>query len=148
MELSRERKRTNTLRRILPLYDFIQLTVEKLGDVAICSVPLSAENTNHVGIMHAGVIFSLGEATAATAVSLHKPFSRLAVIAKSVEINYLKPASSSVHAIASLSDEQAISIEANRVENPKYAFEVEVALYNTQEKIVAEGKCVFVLRGT
>jgi uncharacterized protein (TIGR00369 family) len=144
---SREAKRTLLLRKILPLYGCIELTVDSLDGAVRCSVPLSPVNSNHFGAMHAGVLFSLAEATAASVFGLHKPFEKLVVIAKDVEIKYLRSAKSRIHAVARLTDSDAERLRVALAADPKTEWRVPVTLYNADEEVVADAVGTFVLRG-
>lgn len=145
-EESREIRRTRILRTMLPLYDFIELTVSQLGEGAECSVPLSASNRNHVGIMHAGVLFALAEAAGGVAISVHREFARNAIIAKEVRITYRRPATTAVKARATVSAAAVASIRQGMLNDPKYAFDVTVSLVDEKERGVADALCTFVLR--
>jgi uncharacterized protein (TIGR00369 family) len=147
-QASREARRTAKLRQILPLYDFIELTVDSLDSEARCSVPLSVSNRNHFGAMHAGILFSLAEVTAGCVFSMHKALSGRLVIAKNVEIRYLRPAMSAVYAIASLSEEVAREIQTAIEQDVKIDCRVPVTLFNDANEIVAEAVGIFVLRAT
>ena len=58
-EESREHRLTGKLRKIFPIYDYMGLSVERLGNPLSCRAPMNAANGNHFGVMHAGVLFSL-----------------------------------------------------------------------------------------
>lgn len=145
-ELTREERRTSKMREILPIYGFIELTVDSIDGAARCSVPLSRANANHVGIMHAGVIFLLAEATGGVAVSLHKEFSRHAIIAKNVAVRYRRPVSTRLHAMSVIDSDGAAALRKGLANDPNHAFDVTVVLHDEQEKLVAECVCTFVLR--
>lgn len=145
-ETSREQRRTAKLREILPLYAFIELTVEALGAEARCSVPLTAATSNHFGVMHAGVLFSLAEAAGGLAFSAHAELRGRLVIAKRVEVAYRRQAKSTIHAAASVSDTEAARYVAALADDPKAAWPVEVALRDESGETVADAVCTFVLR--
>jgi len=146
MTETREQRRTRVLQEVLPLYKFAGLQVDELADGARCSVPLSRENTNHVGIMHAGILFTLAEATSAIAISVNKDLARHIVIAKHVQISFRRPATTRVHATAMMTPEKAVDVVEAMATDPKHAFDIEVSLSDDSEKVVAEGVCTFVLR--
>lgn len=143
---TREQRRTRWLQETIPLYGIIDLEVDTLDDKARCSVPLSTANTNHVGIMHAGVLFSLAEATAGVAISVHRDLARHAVIAKEVTIKYLRPAITRISAMSVVSPQQADQIRSGMASDSKFSFDVPVELFDAADAAVASGTCTFVLR--
>lgn len=145
-ELTREARRTETLRKILPLYETIELTVDSLSDGVRCSVPLNPQNSNHFGAMHAGVLFSLAEVTAAQALSSHPQFRSMLVIAKDVSIRFMRPATTRTEGRSRLSNEAAEKYAEAREANPKASISIPVQLFDAEDRIVAEADACFALR--
>ena len=145
-EPTREQKRTAMLRKVLPLYETIGLDVESLDGEVRCCVPLTPHNSNHFGVMHAGVLFSLAEATAALAFSLQKPFRGMLVIAKQVDLRFRRPATTAVTGRATLSQADADMLAKRLSEDPKSDWTIATTLVDAAGEVVADADATFVLR--
>lgn len=145
-ELRREERFQQRLHKVFPIYEFMQLSVEQLGDTVCCAVPLSPHNSNHFGVMHAGVLFSLAEATAGLFVTQHREFGAMLIVAEKVAIEFRKPARSRIAAYATHTEQFFEALRQGLAENPKYKFNVDVELRNDKGEIVATCACCFQLR--
>ena len=113
------------------------LTVIELRDrfTKLC-MPLEG-NGNHVGIMYAGSLFSLGEVTGGIIPAVALDMDGLIPIVKEVNIRFVAPAMTDVFLTAEVSKEQAAAIQKEAAENGKADFTLELELKDTNDKVVA-----------
>lgn len=123
------------------------MSVEQLGDRVRLKAPLSKINTNHFGVMHAGVLFTLCEATAGVAATQDRRMADKTLIATDITIKYLHAARTAVIAEAGLSREQLDELCAQLERDPKHATEVEVIAQDENGVTVSRAVCTFQFRG-
>ena len=133
------------MRKMMPVYASIDLTVEALGAEVRCSAPLSEHNTNHFGVMHAGVMFTLAEATGGLAVTQNRELAEYLFLARGVDIAYRKPARSTVTAVATFGAEMFALALQTLAEIGKYNFDLGVEVLDAEGQVVAECACRFQL---
>jgi uncharacterized protein (TIGR00369 family) len=78
-----------------PFLRLLGIKAELLGpDYVVLRLPVRQEIANHLGGLHGGAQFTLGEATAlaAAALSLGEPLDQVAVLTRSATITYQKSA--------------------------------------------------------
>ena len=146
IDLSREQRLQAKLYGIFPIYEFMQLSVVSLGNPLRCSVPLLPQTSNHFGVMHAGVLFSLAEAAAGLSITQHREFAKMLIIAQNVTVTYRRPARTGVEAIVSLDDRFLHSLREKLVEDPRHRFQIPVELSDQTGEIVTRATCDFQLR--
>lgn len=123
-----------------PIYDFMGLdTLEAENGLFRVRMPLSAETGNHLNIMHASVLFALGEVLGGfvTARHLAKPETFQPVVRK-VTIDFKAPALTDIIAETRFSDAQAAEMNAKLDETGKYDFELKSTLTDTNGTEVAQ----------
>lgn len=103
--------------------------------VKLC-MPLEG-NGNHVGIMYAGSLFTLGEITGGIIPYIAWDMTDLVPIVKEVNIRFVAPAMSDVFMISEISEEEAAAIHQTAVKNGKADFTLELELKDTGDNIVA-----------
>lgn len=101
-----------------------------------------AGNVNHVGIMYAGSLFTLGEIAGGAIHLVSFDVTRLVPIVKEVSIRFRRPARSDVTMEVGLSAEEASRIETEALEKGKADFALELALRDEG------GEVVSIARGT
>lgn len=146
--LSRERRVQTKLHAIFPIYKYISLSVDELGNTVRCSVPLTSDTSNHFGVVHAGVLFSLAEATAGLAITQHREFGKMLIVAQKVLVEYKRPARSAITATVSLDELFFKSLSAGLAADPKHRFEVSVNLHDEEGALVMQAVCGFQLRAS
>ena len=128
-----------SLYRSMPLYEHIEARVEALGDRVRCSVPLTAENQNHLGAVHAALQFAACEMSGALAVS-RDPAIRSGghrLVVKSLSIDYLKPALTDVTASAGMTDAQRVQLIRGLADDGKAEVELDIELADAAGQPVA-----------
>jgi acyl-coenzyme A thioesterase PaaI-like protein len=103
--------------------------------VKLC-MPLEG-NSNHVGIMYAGSLFTLGEITGGIIPFVALDMTNLVPIVKEVNIRFVAPGTSDVFMISEISEEEAATIQQTASENGKADFRLELELKDANDSVVA-----------
>jgi thioesterase domain-containing protein len=96
-----------------------------------------AGNTNHIGTMYAGCIFTLGEMAGGAIFGASFDFTRLFPIVKEETIRYRRPVMTDITLQASLTEERVREIEDCVAEKGKCDFVLDLEIADTQGEIVA-----------
>mgnify|MGYP000203383400 CR=1 FL=1 len=131
-----------------PIYEFLGLSVlEAENGVFKATIPNSKEAGNHIGIMHAGVLFSLGEFLGGliTARYLDNP-RKFQPVVRDLKIDFKAPAMTDITATAYFSAEQGVEMNAKLEETGRYDFQQKAVLTDTNGTVVAETLGSYALR--
>ena len=131
-----------------PIYEFLGLTVlEAENGVFKATIPNSKAAGNHIGIMHAGVLFSLGEFLGGliTARYLDNP-RKFQPVVRDLKIDFKAPAMTDITATAYFSAHQALEMNAKLEETGRYDFQQKAVLTDTNGTVVAETLGSYALR--
>ena len=131
-----------------PIYEFLGLSVlEAENGVFKATIPNSKKAGNHIGIMHAGVLFSLGEFLGGliTARYLDNP-RKFQPVVRDLKIDFKAPAMTDITATAFFSAEQALEMNAKLEETGRYDFQQKAVLTDTNGTVVAETLGSYALR--
>jgi acyl-coenzyme A thioesterase PaaI-like protein len=99
-------------------------------------------NVNHVGMMYAGSLFTLGEIAGGAIHMVSFDVTRLFPIVKEVNIRFRRPAMTDVTMEVEFSAEEAARIEAEALEKGKADYELNLELKDTN------GEAVSIVSGT
>jgi acyl-coenzyme A thioesterase PaaI-like protein len=99
-------------------------------------------NLNHVGVMYAGSLFTLGEIAGGAIHLTSFDGSRLYPIVKEIHIRFRRPAATDVTMEVELGAEQAARIQAEALEKGKADYVLNLELKD------AEGEVVSIVAGT
>ena len=99
-------------------------------------------NVNHVGMMYAGSLFTLGEIAGGAIHLTSFDGSRLYPIVKEINIRFRRPAQTDVTMEVELSAEEASRIQAEALEKGKADFAMKIELED------ANGEVVSIVEGT
>lgn len=94
-------------------------------------------NGNHIGIMYAGSLFTLGEFIGGILPAVSMDLTRFFPIVKEVKIKYLRPAMTDVTLVAEFSREQADLIQKTADDNGKADFTLDLELKGNGDETVA-----------
>ena len=121
--------------------------LEAENGVFKATIPNSKEAGNHIGIMHAGVLFSLGEFLGGliTARYLDNP-RKFQPVVRDLKIDFKAPAMTDITATAYFSAEQALEMNAKLEETGRYDFQQKAVLTDTNGTVVAETLGSYALR--
>lgn len=131
-----------------PIYEFLGLTVlEAENGVFKASIPNSKDSGNHIGIMHAGVLFSLGEFLGGliTARYLDNP-RKFQPVVRDLKIDFKAPAMTDITATAYFNAEQGLEMNAKLEETGRYDFQQKAVLTDANGTVVAETLGSYALR--
>jgi len=131
-----------------PIYEFLGLTVlEAENGVFKATIPNSKAACNHIGIMHAGVLFSLGEFLGGliTARYLDNP-RKFQPVVRDLKIDFKAPAMTDITATAYFSVDQALEMNAKLEETGRYDFQQKAVLTDANGNVVAETLGSYALR--
>lgn len=131
-----------------PIYEFLRLTVLEAEDgVFKASIPNTKESGNHIGIMHAGVLFSLGEFLGGliTARYLDNP-RKFQPVVRDLKIDFKAPAMTDITATAYFTAEQGLEMNTKLEETGRYDFQQKAVLTDANGTIVAETLGSYALR--
>ncbi|WP_197417071.1 MULTISPECIES: DUF4442 domain-containing protein [unclassified Sphingomonas] len=121
---------------------FAQLTGIELMSVepgrAIAQLVQRADVSNHIGTLHAGALFTLGETVSGAAMSglFAEQLARLRPVATGATIGYLRSARGTVRAVATV-DGDADGLRDTLAREGKVAFDAMVAITDEQAVEVA-----------
>jgi uncharacterized protein (TIGR00369 family) len=101
-------------------------------------LPLRREVSNHLGMVHGGAQYALGEATAIALASqvIGKQATPINLLTASATITYRRRAQGGLLGRASLSPEEAKRLRADIAEHSRARFSIMVDLLDETEKIV------------
>jgi acyl-coenzyme A thioesterase PaaI-like protein len=126
------------LRQMLPLYESIGLTVERMDDVLECSVPLSRHNQNHLGTMHAGAQWAAAEMLGGLLNIAHlQTLGNCNPVVCEVNIKFLKAASSRIRARTRFDADQVQTLNARLDSEKKVFFDLNIDLLDDADVVVS-----------
>ena len=117
------------LRKVLPIYSTISLEIVSADDILETKVPLSTNNMNHLGTMHAGITWMAAEVLGGLAYLGHsQDFGQAWAAVKGVEIEFKRPVTSGISAKASFppDERRRVAIELEEKSRSKFALKIEV----------------------
>ena len=117
------------LREVLPIYSIISLEVVCADDILETKVPLSNNNMNHLGTMHAGITWMAAEVLGGLAYLGHsEDFGQAWAAVKGVEIEFKRPVTSGISAKASFpaNERRRVAMELEENSRSKFALKIEV----------------------
>lgn len=103
-------------------------------------------NGNHVGIMYAGSLFSIGEVTGGILPVVSLDMTDLVPIVKEVNIRFVAPAITDVFLSAAISAEKAAGIQQEAAEKGKSDFTLDLELKDADEHVVAHVSGIWQVR--
>ncbi|OHU20083.1 MULTISPECIES: YiiD C-terminal domain-containing protein [Mycobacteroides] len=112
---------------------------------AVSMAPLEG-NTNHVGTIYAGVLFTLAESLGGALAIGTFDMAQYYPVVKGFNITYLKPARSEVRAEARIDTKSAAEIAARADNVGKADFDVECEISDTAGVVVATSRGSYQLR--
>lgn len=140
-------KLTDFVRTAIPIFEPMGVTVVDLRrGHAAAEIPAEA-NVNHFGVIYAGSLFTVAEMLGG--IIGFKSFESLTgfvPLVKSLEIKFLRPATTRVRATTSLTEEEMTRIEAEAAEKGKAEFVLSTKVTDENGVVVAETEGVYQMR--
>jgi thioesterase domain-containing protein len=96
-----------------------------------------AGNTNHVGIMYAGSLFTIGELCGGVIFAASFDVAKYFPIVKEISIKFLKPVMTDVTVVVEMSEERVKEIERQLTERGKAEFELDLGIKDLQGEVMA-----------
>ena len=123
---------------LLPIYRTIGLEVQAADDLLKTRVPYIPGNTNHLGTMHAGVIWMAGEVLGGLAYFSHsQELGEAWVTVKKVDIEFKLPVKTAITVLANFPEEERKRI-ANELRNrDRSRFTLEIKVVDDEKQICA-----------
>jgi len=109
-------------------------------------MPLNEGNTNHVGIMYAGSLFTLGEFAGGIIHLASMNFTKFVPIVKEVHIRFRRPAITDITMEVTMTEQEARSLEAEAEEKGKADYRLTLELKDEKDETVAEVSGVWQIR--
>lgn len=130
------------------IYDFLNLEAVSLeGDLLQARVPLIQATTNHVGIMHASVLFAVGEVLGGLVTVKHlEDKIKFQPVVRNLKADFKAPAMTAITAEARFSEAQAAEMNAALAESSRYDFELKAILSDENGTVVAETLGAYAIR--
>jgi len=109
-------------------------------------MPLNEGNTNHVGIMYAGSLFTLGEFSGGIIHLASMNFTKFVPIVKEVHIRFRRPAMTDITMEVSMTEQEAKRLEVEAEEKGKADYKLNLELKDQNGETVAEVSGVWQIR--
>lgn len=110
-------------------------------------MPLTRDSGNHVGIMHAGALFAVGELMGGLVVAryLEDP-QKFQPVVRQVRIDFRAPALTAVTARASFSSGQGASMNRALSDTGRFDFELTTRIFDEGGAVVAQTAASYAIR--
>ena len=123
---------------LLPIYRTIGLEVQAADDLLKTRVPYIPGNTNHLGTMHAGVIWMAGEVLGGLAYFSHsQELGEAWVTVKKVDIEFKLPVKTAITVLANFPDEERKRIANELRHRDRSRFTLEIKVVDDEKQICA-----------
>ncbi len=122
----------------------LQAPVLERGRV-VTTMPLSG-NTNHIGIMYAGALFSVGEVTGGAMFLTSFDMSKYYPVVKDMYIRFRRPALTDVSIEVRMDENEILRIEKEAAEKGKADYILEGNIVDDKGEVVAVMKGTYQLR--
>ncbi|MBN1613733.1 MAG: YiiD C-terminal domain-containing protein [Deltaproteobacteria bacterium] len=96
-----------------------------------------AGNVNHVGIMYAGSLFTIGETSGGIIFAVSFDVNKYYPIVKEIHIKFLKPVTTDVTLVVEMSEEKVEEIEKQLEEKGKADFEMDLEIKDANGVVVS-----------
>ena len=131
-----------------PIYEFFGLQVLEAEDgVFKALIPNTKASGNHIGIMHAGALFALGEFLGGliTAYYLDDP-RKFQPVVRDLKIDFKAPAMTDIVATAEFTGQQALDMNTSLATSGRYDFQQKAVLTDSNGTVVAQTLGSYALR--
>ena len=103
-------------------------------------------NVNHIGMMYAGSLFTIGEISGGVIHGASFDISKFVPIVKEVNIRYRRPAMTDVTLEVTITEEEADRIQAEAAKNGKADFPMELEIKDASGEVVSIVKGIWQIR--
>jgi len=135
-------------KKTCPLYEFFGLKLLDMEDESFkVSMPLNDATCNHVGMIHAGVLFAAGEILGGMVVNQHlEDPVQFQPVVRDLKIEFLKPAFTEITASAHFDSAMAKAMNRELAQSGRFDFVLEAELKDTNNQVVAKTTANYALR--
>lgn len=145
-EVSTPEEVTAHVRKMIPIFEAMQLEVVEAGRNTVAARLPAAPNVNHFGTSYAGSLFSVAEVLGGVYASTSLVLEGAVPLVKQVTIDFLRPATTDVVARATLTDETIERVLAETAENGKSNFDLDTEVVDAEGTVVARTRGLYQLR--
>ena len=133
---------------MFPLYGFMDLKLEQMSDgVFRARVPFIDNNKNHMQTMAAPIQWAIAEMLGGLVWFVSQVSDKHVPIMKSMNIDFMKPATSDVIAETTFSAEDVQKMKDGLEKDDRYDFELKAVLKDANGVIVSETVGQYAIRG-
>lgn len=137
---------TANVHQLIPILGAMQIEAVECDGGRVSARMPAAPNVNHFGAAYAGSLFSVGEVLGGLVGWSALAMEGFVPIAKRLEVDFRRPATTAVTATAELSDEEITRVRAEAEANGKSDFELHAELTDAEGTVVARTHGYYQLR--
>ena len=137
---------TNIVRSAIPLAGHIGLTVTEVSpNRVVLEVPFEG-NTNHVGIMYAGVLYTAAEVPPGILALVRFDPTRFFPVVKEMTVKFRRPGKTGVRVVAELPESRAEQIQIEAERDGKSEFTMDLEVRDEDDEILMTSHGIYQLR--
>lgn len=137
---------TEGVRALVPLLAAMDLRVVEAGPGRAAAEIPAGPNSNHFGALYAGSLFSVAEMLGGVLATHTFDLPGFVPLVRSVEIEFLRPATTGVRARTSLAPEEVARVQGQALERGKADFALETEVVDDGGVVVARSRGAYQVR--
>lgn len=137
---------TAHVRQMIPIFRAMEVEIVEAGRTTVAARLPAGPNSNHFGTTYAGCLFSVAEVLGGVYASTSLVLEGAVPLVKQVTIDFLRPATTTVTARSTLSEETIARVLAETEERGKSDFQLETEVTDEQGTVVARTTGTYQLR--
>lgn len=137
---------TAHVRQMIPIFRAMEVEIVEAGRTTVAARLPAGPNSNHFGTTYAGCLFSVAEVLGGVYASTSLVLDGAVPLVKQVTIDFLRPATTTVTARSTLSEENIARVLAETEERGKSDFLLETEVTDEQGTVVARTTGTYQLR--
>lgn len=131
---------------MIPIFRAMEVEIVEAGRTTVAARLPAGPNSNHFGTTYAGCLFSVAEVLGGVYASTSLALEGAVPLVKQVTIDFLRPATTTVTARSTLSEETIARVLAETEERGKSDFQLETEVTDEQGTVVARTTGTYQLR--
>lgn len=131
---------------MIPIFRAMEVEIVEAGRTTVAARLPAGPNSNHFGTTYAGCLFSVAEVLGGVYASTSLVLEGAVPLVKQVTIDFLRPATTTVTARSTLSEETIARVLAETEERGKSDFLLETEVTDEQGTVVARTTGTYQLR--
>lgn len=137
---------TAHVRQMIPIFRAMEVEIVEAGRTTVAARLPAGPNSNHFGTTYAGCLFSVAEVLGGVYASTSLVLEGAVPLVKQVTIDFLRPATTTVTARSTLTEETIARVLAETEERGKSDFQLETEVTDEQGTVVARTTGTYQLR--